>query len=63
MIVFAIILIKLRSLKRIPFIVLKYLEEIVEELKFLVEIKNEKVWLIDIVFYAFMYYNLSNITK
>ena len=43
MIVFATILIKLRSLKRIPFIVLKYLEEIVEELKFLVEIKNEKV--------------------
>ncbi|ATA84284.1 hypothetical protein CGC55_07085 [Capnocytophaga sputigena] len=63
MIVFATILTKLRSLKRIPFIVLKYLEEIVEELKFLVEIKNEKVWLIDIAFYAFMYYNLSNITK
>jgi len=43
MIVFATILIKLRLLKRILFIVLKYLEEIVEELKFLVEIKNEKV--------------------
>ena len=43
--------------------VLKYLEEIVEELKFLVEIKNEKVWLIDIAFYAFMYYILNNITK
>ena len=43
--------------------VLKYLEEIVEESKFLVEINNEKVWLIDIAFYAFMYYNLSNITK
>jgi len=43
MIVFVTILIKLRSLKRILFIVLKYLEEIVEELKFLVEIKNEKV--------------------
>ena len=56
MIVFATILIKLRSLKRILFIVLKYSEEIVEELKFLVEIKNEKVWLIDIAFYAFMYY-------
>lgn len=63
MIVFATILIKLRLLKRILFIVLKYLEEIVEELKFLVEIKNEKVWLMNIVFYAFMYYNLSNITK
>jgi len=43
--------------------VLKYLEEIVEELKFLVEINNEKVWLINIVFYAFMYYALSNIIK
>ena len=43
MIVFATILIKLRSLKMILSTVLKYLEEIVEELKFLVEIKNEKV--------------------
>ena len=59
MIVFATILTKLRSLRRILSTVLKYSEEIVEELKFLVEINNEKVWLMNIVFYTF----ISNIIK